>query len=159
MNSPARASVLSAMCALGVYSFAWGSVLGSGCVGVNGGAIELAWTVRTDDARTADCEMQNIDKVGIYVQPCDDGGLGGCAGPDASPSPVQAFDCTRLRGSTDFSIPPGRKKIWIAALCSDGSAAAVTVPEPILREVTKGDVTELNALLISVPSTGLACNP
>ena len=134
-----------------------GAAFGSGCVAVNGGAIELAWTVRTTAADTADCDTQKIATVGLYVAPCDDGGLEGCAGPDAPASPFQAFSCGRGRGSTDFSIAPGRKKIWIAAFCADGSAASVTVPEPILRDVAKGEVTELNALLISVPSVGQAC--
>lgn len=147
------------MCGLFGLGMCLETALGSGCVAVNGGAIELAWTVRTADADATDCGTQNITTVALYVAACDDGGLEGCAGPDASPSasPVQTFTCDRLRGSTDFSIAPGRKKIWIAAFCANGDAAQATVPEPILRDVAKGEVTELNALLISVPSTTLAC--
>jgi hypothetical protein len=136
------------------------AAFGSGCVAVNGGALELAWFVRTDLGDQADCGKDNLATVAVYAQPCDDTGGGGCAGADAPPAPVQTFDCDRGRGSTDFSIAPGRVMIWIAAKCANGDdAPGVTVPEPVLRDVTKGDVTELNALLISVPSTGQACSP
>jgi hypothetical protein len=131
---------------------------GAGCVAVNGGAVELAWTVRRLDASPADCVTQGIVSVSLCVQGCASASPGTvCADEGAPQCPYKVFDCTRLRGATDFAVAPGRKKLWITATCANGAAAEVTVPEPVLRDVSNGDVTELNALLISVPSDHPAC--
>jgi hypothetical protein len=126
-------------------------------VAVNGGAVELAWTVRTEDGRpVVNPATQGIASVRLCLQDCAvmDGSL--CTGETLCP--FQTFPFDRFRGATDFAIAPGRKKLWITLGCTDSQVTAVvTVPEPLLREVTKGDVTELNALLISVPSEGPAC--
>jgi hypothetical protein len=133
----------------------------AGCVAISGGAVELAWTVRTEDARPTDCETQGIASISLCMQDCDDSATGpsseagDCTG--ATMCPFVSFGCTRLRGTTDFDVTPGKKRLWITVACSDGTPAAAEVPEAVLRDVTRGDVTELNALLISVPSDKLAC--
>jgi hypothetical protein len=147
MNSLARAAVSIAM----VVS----ASCVAGCVAIDGGAIELAWTVRTLDARPADCQTQRIDTVSLCIQDCDTSDAGVCSGETRCP--FVSFSCTRLRGTTDFNVSPGRKRLWITATCQNGAAADVEVPEAVVRDVTRGDVTELNALLISVPSVGMAC--
>jgi len=150
MNTRFGASVV---CLMGLVS----GIGATGCVGINGGAVELAWSVRTVDALPADCEMQNIATISLCIQSCDeDAGTGEtCTG--ATMCPFDTFACTRLRGATDFDVAPGKKRLWITVACGDGSPADVVVPEAVLRDVTRGDVTELNALLISVPSDKLAC--
>lgn len=124
-----------------------------GCVPIDGGAIELAWTVRTEDAHPADCREQGIAAVALCLRDCDDSGA--CTGPQRCP--FMTFPCERGQGATSFSVTPGRKELWVTASCIDGSSARIRVPEPLLRDVTTGDVTQLNALLIAVPSTGFAC--
>jgi hypothetical protein len=127
-----------------------------GCVSVNGGAVELAWTLRTRDGRPVSgnaCADQRIAEVQLCIQPCDDAN-GICSGETVCP--FAAFPCDRGRGSTDFALAPGRKKLWITVTCTNGGVPDVTLPEPVLRDVTTGDVTELNALLISVPSSPTA---
>jgi len=147
MNTQSRAAVLSFMVSCGVAT--------AGCVGINGGAVELAWSVRTVDALPADCDMQHLATISLCVQACDDDAGAACTG--ATMCPFDTFSCTRLRGATDFDVAPGKKRLWITVACADGSPADVFVPEAVLRDVTRGDVTELNALLISVPSDRLAC--
>ncbi len=123
-----------------------------GCVAVNGGAVELYWAVRTQDAQPTDCQTEAIGTVSLCVQDCDQVSSAGCTGPVRCP--YASFPCDRLRGATDFSIAPGRKALYITATCVDGRPAGVTVPEPVIREVTDGNVTELGALLIAVPAIG-----
>jgi hypothetical protein len=150
MNSRALGFVLPVMCALGG--------LGSGCVAVDGGSIELAWTVRTEDGRACECETPGVQTVSVCIQGCamsDE--VGTCQGETVCP--LETFPCTRGRGSTGFSVAPGRTRIWITASRGDAGMSGITVPEALLRDITKGDVTELNALLISVPSTTPACHP
>ena len=150
MNSRSFASVLPVMCVL--------SGSGSGCVAVDGGAIELAWTVRTEDGRACECDTPGIASVSLCIQGCAmSDGLGNCQGDTACP--LETFPCTRGRGSTDFSVATGRTRIWITAARGDAGMSGISVPEAVLRDVTQGDVTELNALLISVPSTTPTCHP
>jgi hypothetical protein len=60
-------------------------------------------------------------------------------------------------GATRFEIVAGRKELWIEVGCPDGTPANVVVPEPIVRDIADGEVTQLNALLITVPANGVAC--
>jgi hypothetical protein len=62
-----------------------------------------------------------------------------------------------LRGTTGFEVVAGRKELWIDVTCPDGSPANVIVPEPIVRDIADGEVTQLNALLIVVPAAERAC--
>ncbi len=123
-----------------------------GCVAVNGGAVELEWTVRTEGAQPTDCRTEAIGTVSLCVQDCDQLTGGVCGG--ALRCPFASFPCDRLHGATDFSIPAGRKALYITASCTDGRAADVRVPEPVLRDISDGNVTLLNALLIAVPAIG-----
>jgi hypothetical protein len=122
------------------------------CVAVNGGAVELEWTVRTDDAQPTDCQTQALATVSLCYEDCDQLVAGACAG--ASHCPFASFPCDRRHGATDFSIPPGRKAFSISVFCGDGRPAGVRVPEPVVRDIIDGNVTQLNALLISVPANG-----
>jgi hypothetical protein len=126
-------------------------------VAINGGAVELAWTVRTEDARPTDCVKQGIMTVSLCVRDCTQMLDGVCTGE--TQCPFVSFPCARLHGATPFSITPGQKELWITATCANGAVAGGRVPESVLRDVTEGDVTQLNALLISVPSAVAACGP
>jgi len=69
---------------------------------------------------------------------------------------VETWECDRLRGATHFDIAPGRTELTIQADCA-GGPANVVLPPPLVRDIVTGDVTQLNALLITVPSSGAVC--
>src|SRR5262249_2279527 len=110
MNSVSKRRVLRVMAKIG-GSLALAAACG--CVSVDGGAVELAWQVRTSDAKPSDCGRQNLDRVWLCLQACDDAD-GLCPG-QTPVCPFASFPCESLRGSTSFDIAPGRKKLWITA--------------------------------------------
>ena len=122
------------------------------CVAIDGGAVELEWTVRTEDALPTSCQMEDIGTVALCVQDCDQIVAGACSGAEICP--YASFPCDRLHGATGFTIPAGRKALRITATCLDGRAVDARYPEPVVRDVSDGNVTELNALLIAVPAIG-----
>ncbi len=127
--------------------------------------MELSWVIRHADGSQADCGDAdvNIAKVLLCQRSCDliDPATGACRAADGSDDaqcPITTFDCTDHRGNTAFEIQPGRKELWIRVACATNSTPQVTVPGSLIREVADGEVTELDALLITVPSGGtLAC--
>ena len=117
--------------------------------------MELAWQIRNPNGDSPTCSSQNIASVALWVQPCPtDSAI--CPG-DPPSAPAAIFPCDRYHGSTDFNVAPGAEKLFITVVCTNGNVPNVIVPEPIVRDVTEGDVTQLNALLISVPSVDPAC--
>lgn len=130
--------------------FAFGLPL-AGCIQVDGGAVELSWTVRRAD-RQEDVECARgtdiMKDVWLCARACTVIKDGACVGEETCP--VRAFPCDRFHGSTKFEITAGRKELWIEVKCAGGATANVVVPEPILRDIADAEVTELNALLISV---------
>jgi len=122
----------------------------AGCVDINGGAVEFSWSLRTDTGMERTCAQTSITQVTLCMRDCD---TEPCTGAETCPS---TFPCDRLRGATQFDIAPGRKAIEIRPDCASGPARVI-VPPPLVRDIVKGDVTELNALLITVPSAGAIC--
>jgi hypothetical protein len=138
-----------------------------GCVAVNGGAVELSWIIRESDGSQADCsdDTVNVATVALCVRSCDAIGPGGectsSSGTDDVVCPTAAFECQDHRGNTPFEIPPGRKELWIRVSCAGtgGATPNVTLPGSLIRDVVEGEVTELDALLITVPSGGAKACP
>lgn len=122
----------------------------SSCVDINGGAVEFSWSLRTDTGMERTCAQTNIVQVSLCMRDCD---TQPCGEVQTCPN---VFPCERLRAATQFDIPPGRKEITIRPECASGPALVV-VPPPLVRDIVQGDVTELNALLITVPSAGAIC--
>lgn len=133
-----------------------------GCVNIDGGAVELSWTVHDTSGRTVECKDIGLAEVeltcltvpelgeAVQLEPCRTG-----SGTERGRN---AWTCGRLGGSTAFDIAPGNRQFRISAVCRSGSPAAETrYPDPILRDVVEGEVVQLNALLIEVRDTGLAC--
>jgi hypothetical protein len=96
-----------------------------------------------------------VGEVSLCARACTVVVDGACVGDTTCP--VRSWPCDRERGTTRFEIVAGRKELWIEVACPDGSPANVVVPEPIVRDVADGEVTQLNALLIVVPAGQRAC--
>ena len=123
------------------------------CVEIDGGAVEVPWTVFAKDGRGAINDCSCADPAIAYVRlklagppdaptqpdPCD--GVGACQ-----------FSCGRKIGATPFFIPPGSYLMSIEPVAADGTVAATAmVPDPVLRQVTKGEPSELDAFGIEAP--------
>lgn len=149
---------------------------GGACVDVDGGAIELSWTLRTFDGDVIDsdreeaCERARIDAIRICWRPDDaqvDAGQGALSACDEARS--RAFDCAADRGVTRFQVEPGRNAIWIEPVCEGGEVpgeGTYDVPAPIVREVADGEVVALRTLLVvatdgdrNCPEAGCTCAP
>jgi hypothetical protein len=127
------------------------------CVEVNGGAVELSWSVRTFDGvrieDNCDDDRRNVhlDKIRLAWKAVGDGGDGAGLEPDD----WDDFPCKDRRGITKFSIPAGRHLLWIVPLCPGGapSTGNYQVPPPIVRTIDEGTVTTLDALLVVADET------
>jgi hypothetical protein len=128
---------------------------------VDGGAVELAWSVRDSSGRSASCSRTStsfqdaLGRVGLCARACTVLVDGECVGEETCP--IETWDCDRGRGTTRFEVTAGRKRLWIAVTCPDGTPADVLLPEPIVRDIADGEVTQLNAILITVPAGAAAC--
>jgi hypothetical protein len=136
-------------------------LLVTGCVRIDGGAVEISWVVRSTDGRAiTDCTCAappigyvRLDLVGVGG---DIDGTTPCLGRTAC-----EFPCQRQTGSTPFDIRQGHPgsdgqlpqyQISLTALDAarkpvvpDG---AVQSPAPILRSVVDGQPTEVEAFLL-----------
>jgi hypothetical protein len=121
------------------------------CVEINGGAVEFSWVIRsrTGSAITdCGCAAPEIATVRLVLvlkggpqeeRPCDTGAQ--CD-----------FACARQTGSTAFNIPEThgteRYEVSVVAVGVDGRPLEeeVMVPAPILREVVRGQPTEVESM-------------
>jgi len=125
------------------------------CVSIDGGAVEANWVVRTDDGRAiTDCACSDPQIASVRLR------LVGAWGDVKDTTPCQdrtscQFSCQRHTGATPFDIPPGFYLISLVPVDATGqdlTALApplhVQTPAPVLREVVKGQPTQLDALAI-----------
>src|SRR3972149_6976577 len=122
----------------------------TGCIDVNGGAVELSWTIRAvgGDQRQRHCQDASghgpIGAVRLVANQVECGA--GCA--ERRPAP---WACDDYHGTTRFEIPEGKWSLAIAVQCQNGTDATepgVRVPDPIVRDIRFGEVAQLNALII-----------
>jgi hypothetical protein len=123
------------------------------CDEVNGGAVELSWSVRTfdgarlddDDCRDDDPKV-HVERIRLAWKAVADGGDGAGMEPDG----WAEFPCSDRRGITEFTVPPGAHLLWIVPVCADRapSTGNYQVPPPIVRAIHEGTVTTLDALLV-----------
>jgi hypothetical protein len=135
-----------------------GALLSSSCVQVDGGAVELSWTLRDFDGEPTNCAEARIDEVRICWQSVADGGTSGTRSCRRDSS--RTFACVDSRGVTGFEIPPGRAVVWIEPVCADGQPPETDtyeVPAPIARTVETGQVVTLGALLIVADDSTEPC--
>ena len=122
------------------------------CVEVNGGAVELSWSVRTfDGVRVADSCDDNkrgvhLETIRLAWKAVSEGGDGTGMEPDG----LAEFPCEDRRGITEFTVPGGEHLLWIVPVCAGGALPAgnYQVPPPIVRDIREGTVTTLDALLV-----------
>jgi hypothetical protein len=117
------------------------------CVEVNGGAVELSWSLRSfGGTRIEECDDVRIESIRLAWKAAPDGG----SGTSLEPDDWETFPCEDSRGITEFSIPAGRQMFWILPLCPGGTSPTgdYEVPPPIVRTVTEGTVITLDALLV-----------
>jgi hypothetical protein len=125
--------------------------LGSaGCVQVDGGAVELSWSLRTFEGESiTSCGDAAIARVRLcWISLELDGGE---AQDGCRPQNSREFACGNESGITGFDLPPGRTSLFVQPICLDGSAAregTYDVPAPIVRTVQEGKVVTLSSLLI-----------
>lgn len=132
------------------------------CVKIDGGAVEISWVIRSDQGKAiTDCGCADppIATVRLVLQGSDARGYP-IAG--ATPCAGQAqcdFPCERQTGATAFDIPPtqGVEKYYaisVVPVGTDGtelSKAQVDRPASILREVVRGQPTEVESMQLVAP--------
>jgi hypothetical protein len=137
----------------------------SACVEINGGAVEISWVIRSRaGSAITDCGCADpaIAKVRLRLVGVD--ALGKPKDPAVTPCEGQAqcdFVCSRQTGSTAFNIPEtrgtDRYAVTVKALGVDGDELdSVDVPASILREVVRGQPTEVESMQL-VADCAMAC--
>ena len=130
----------------------------TGCVSIDGGAVEASWNIQALDGRgIADCSCTcpQVAKVRFSVVPAA-GGADLCAGRAAC-----QFPCRSKHGATPFDIPTGDYAVSLVPVGADGqdltgavvqdgggTCSAQSGVAPTLRTVGKGQLTQLNAVII-----------
>lgn len=121
------------------------------CVDINGGAVEISWVIRSQGGSAitdCGCASPSIAKVRLKLV-----GVGGDIG-GRMPCDGNAqcdFPCSRQTGSTAFNIPEThgeeRYQVYLRALDVTGAELPnVMTPAPILREVVRGQPTEVESM-------------
>jgi hypothetical protein len=137
------------------------------CVKINGGAVEISWVVISPSGGgITDCSCADpaIAKVRLVLV-----GVGGTI-DGATPCAGEAqcdFPCQNQTGATHFDIPPtgpGESyEVSVVAVGDDGLEIPQTeirtppTPAPILRQVSEGQPTEVDAFTLVAPCS-LACS-
>ncbi len=133
---------------------------GAGCIQIDGGAVELSWSLRSfDGASVAACSDVRIRDVRLCWEPLADGSTP-TAGETCQGALSWTFPCDESSGVTGFSLPPGSTAFWIEPVCTDGASAdagTYQVPPPIVRMVEDGKIVSLNSLLLVVSPPGSDC--
>ena len=131
------------------------------CVKIDGGAVEISWVIRSRAGSAitdCGCASPTIAKVRLKLV-----GVGGAI-DGATPCAGQAqcdFPCGRQTGATAFDIQEThgdeRYEVSVVALGTDGSELPqVMTPAPILREVVRGQPTEVESMQL-VADCATAC--
>jgi hypothetical protein len=132
------------------WALALGIMTMTACVNVEGGAVELAWTIHdSQTGQPVSCSQSGIGQVVLHID-----------SPSVMEHSARKFACDQNRGSSFFDITPSPTTSFaIDVRCDDTTQATPNamlylVPQPIVREVTSGEMTDLDVLLITVPPTG-----
>lgn len=130
----------------------------SGCVQIDGGAVEVSWVVHANGRMITDCSCSDplISRVRIQLE----GMGGGIQGDTPCANRAQCeFSCQRQTGATPFDIQPTQGDeiyaVSVIAMGADGQDLPLPMmPAPILRTVTRGQPTEVGAFLLEAGCNG-----
>lgn len=139
---------------------AFALISGQGCIDIDGGAVELSWSLRSfGGAAVEACDDVEIQKVRLCWEPLGDGSI---STEDAvcRANQRRTFSCSASSGVTGFDLAPGPTAFWIEPVCTDGDAAdpgTYEVPPPIVRTVQEGRIVSLSSLLMVVSPVSSGC--
>lgn len=131
---------------VGQITLALVSALAASCAQVDGGAVELSWTLRpassslTDKFVSCNATIDNVQfevaEVRLDWEP-----VSGEPGSTAWP-------CDDSHGVTKFELPTGDTLLTVTPICATGPAAPDTyiAPAPERRTVIAGDTVSLGAV-------------
>lgn len=120
------------------------STLHTGCVAIDGGAIELSWSLVTTAGEPVSCADAGVAEMQLNWNIENDG---------VGFTRFQTFPCDPPHAATRFDIPTGTASMWVVPICKGGApadSASYQAPAPISRVVIEGEVVTLNALLVVV---------
>ena len=149
---------------LAALSILASALAGSGCVEINGGAVEVSWAIFARDGRTiTDCSCANPQIAFVRLQLVSESNPGSqpCTGNEAC-----RFSCGRKTGATPFTIPAGQYLMSVVPVDSSGTdlpaliapgVASVQSPPPESRAVVRGQPTELESFMLEA-DCGMACD-
>lgn len=133
-------------------------LLVTGCVRIDGGAVEISWVVRSTDGRAiTDCTCADpqigyvrLDLVGVGgdidgTTPCKD--RTSCEFPCQRQTGTTPFDIKQGHPGSDGQLPQYQIRL-IALDANRNEVSGVQSPAPILRSVVLGQPTEVEAFLL-----------
>jgi hypothetical protein len=121
------------------------------CVEIDGGAVEISWVIRSKaGSAITDCGCASPTIATVRLRLVRVGGAN--AGDTPCENQAQCdFACSRQTGSTAFNIPETQGtetyEVSVRAVGVDGrELPEVMTPAPILREVVRGQPTEVESM-------------
>lgn len=137
----------------------WAAIGSAGCVEIDGGAVELSWSLRSFEGNSVgNCGDVGISRMQICWQSLEDDqplDTLACLSEHSAD-----FPCSEANGTSGFTIDPGRTAFWLEPLCENAQPPApesYQVPPPITRQVEEGRIVTLDSLLVVVAPQGEPC--
>ena len=127
----------------------------SGCVDVQGGALEARWDIRNKLGERIGCDKAaasvGLSKLRFKVAPLD-GADDPCETDDRCLFLCEGAEGDVVLGSTPFMVPAASYAISTVVLDSGGTiltpSDGVISPSPVVRTVREGEVTDMDVNLI-----------
>jgi len=122
------------------------AIFATSCTTVDGGAVELSWTLRPASSPLTDkfiaCDA-TVDGFQIHVAQIRLDWVS-----SNEPGPGAAWPCSHSHGVTKFELAPGDTLLSVTPVCDTGTAATNTyiAPAPERRTVMAGDTVSLGAV-------------
>jgi hypothetical protein len=112
---------------------------------VEQGAVEVSWSLYTDNGDTTSCDDAQVAQIVLYWTVVGD--------DDHESRRSHAFGCDDRHGVTAFEVSEGVASLWLEPLCENNAtpdALDYEAPPPIVRTITAGDVVTLETQLIQL---------
>jgi hypothetical protein len=119
----------------------------AGCEQVDGGAVEVSWSLYDQNGSTTNCGEFGVEEMVIEWEVVGDGSF------------HFSFECGNYHGVTDFQVPAGEAALWLHPRCHgvDATQGTFSAPPPIVRTITAGEVVTLDTQLIQLDAN--VCEP